>query len=572
MVTMGSEKEPRVDVESNKEACSSSVPSTTVTPITATFSDSAPLSSQTLSSSPAPPAPALATPSPAPTAAPTPAQAPKEAQTKKTSKLPTKCPLEKCLLCTREQPLCLMRSSTWPAIMRVVFYTLKYNNPEKEFFNLKDDVYSVMLFHWNKLAIHKKSASNWKKHIQDMLSHSKDIFESGLEIYGQNGYWRLKVNTDPWTLSGKTRRSPKKALMKRSLEDTPMAEQMPRRPFIPYIAKEPGKYTESYQQPVSYVFINEHSSPPVVGNTRKEEIPPPPAAVVNSPTNFIPNPFNQQRLTFIPVPFQQQMAQSVSSPVFAHSPQVQSLHLQQILSPSLQSFLSHPRLAVSLPSSRMASPQRSRSPSPTHTQSLPGSPRGINHPIYPSFSPISAPASPVSSPRASPYPIPKRKSVTQPPSPRSRPMSPHSRPRSPRSQPISPRNSPPSSPRMRLFRGLMSPPSPQSPLTPATPLSPHSPVQEDNALDSLRNTFEQFHWQTSLQQQPQQILHQLQNVQAGINHSIADINNNGVQPMDTTTTTCSITSASMEPHHLAFNVFAAAKPANPCDVSFILNE
>jgi hypothetical protein len=71
-----------------------------------------------------------------------------------------------------------------------------------------------------------------------MLSHSKDIFESGLEIYGQNGYWRLKTNTDPWTLSGKTRRSPKKGLtLKRPLEDNPTAEQMPRRPFIPYIAK-----------------------------------------------------------------------------------------------------------------------------------------------------------------------------------------------------------------------------------------------------------------------------------------------------------------------------------------------
>lgn len=53
--------------------------------------------------------------------------------------------------------------------MRVVFYTLKCNFPDKEFFNLKEDVYSVMLFHWSKLSINKKSSSNWKKHIQVRL-------------------------------------------------------------------------------------------------------------------------------------------------------------------------------------------------------------------------------------------------------------------------------------------------------------------------------------------------------------------------------------------------------------------
>lgn len=93
------------------------------------------------------------------------------------SKLPQKCPLTKCLLCTREQPYCLVRSPTWyvtssleffpspladffilrPAIMRVVFYVLKFDKPEREFFNLKEDVYNVMLWHWSKLSIGKKS-------------------------------------------------------------------------------------------------------------------------------------------------------------------------------------------------------------------------------------------------------------------------------------------------------------------------------------------------------------------------------------------------------------------------------
>jgi len=191
-----------------------------------------------------------------------------KAPAQKSSKLPQKCPLTKCLLCTREQPYCLARGPTWPAIMRVVFYVLQSDKPAKDFFNLKEDVYNVMLWHWDKLSIQKKSSLNWKKHIQDMLSHSKDLFESGLEIYGQNGYWRLKVNTDPWTLSGKTRRTPKKEMMaKRAREAEPaptgilaVAEPPPKRPFVPFIVR--SGVVNSASPNLSYVFVNERTSPP----------------------------------------------------------------------------------------------------------------------------------------------------------------------------------------------------------------------------------------------------------------------------------------------------------------------
>jgi DNA polymerase III alpha subunit (gram-positive type) len=33
-----------------------------------------------------------------------------------------------------------------------------------------------------------------------MLSHSKNLFESGMEKYRQNGFWRMKQTTDPWTI------------------------------------------------------------------------------------------------------------------------------------------------------------------------------------------------------------------------------------------------------------------------------------------------------------------------------------------------------------------------------------
>lgn len=54
-------------------------------------------------------------------------------------------------------PLSPLTSYLRPAIMRVVFYVLKFDKPEREFFNLKEDVYNVMLWHWSKLSIGKKS-------------------------------------------------------------------------------------------------------------------------------------------------------------------------------------------------------------------------------------------------------------------------------------------------------------------------------------------------------------------------------------------------------------------------------
>jgi hypothetical protein len=57
-----------------------------------------------------------------------------------------------------------------------------------------------MLAHWDTLCSSKDPKHNWKKQVQDMLSHSKNVFESGSGLYKQNGFWRLKHTEDPWTI------------------------------------------------------------------------------------------------------------------------------------------------------------------------------------------------------------------------------------------------------------------------------------------------------------------------------------------------------------------------------------
>lgn len=115
------------------------------------------------------------------------------------------CSFPHCLVCTKGAPPTVLSSPTWSSIMRVVFYTLHCAHPEKEFFNLRSDLYLFIGNHWNQLCPSKDVNHNWKKQIQDMLSHSKNMFESGTGIYKQNGYWRLKwPQLDPWTVHKQT--------------------------------------------------------------------------------------------------------------------------------------------------------------------------------------------------------------------------------------------------------------------------------------------------------------------------------------------------------------------------------
>ncbi|EFA82350.1 hypothetical protein PPL_04775 [Heterostelium album PN500] len=114
------------------------------------------------------------------------------------SPIQNNCTFKECLLCKRGSPFVNNQSPTWACIMRIVFYCLQNEITSKPFLNLKTDVYGFMTAHWHLLCLDKKRSDNWHKQIQDMLSHSKNLFESGMDTYKQNGYWRMKQITDPW--------------------------------------------------------------------------------------------------------------------------------------------------------------------------------------------------------------------------------------------------------------------------------------------------------------------------------------------------------------------------------------
>ncbi|KYQ92832.1 hypothetical protein DLAC_11625 [Tieghemostelium lacteum] len=111
------------------------------------------------------------------------------------------CYNRSCVLCSRGTPSALNNYPTWSAIMKVVLFTLHFSNPEKRYFSLKYDIYNFIKIHWDLLSLSKKKSTNWRKQIQDMLSHSKNIFSSGANIVGQSGYWGLNNICDPWAVN-----------------------------------------------------------------------------------------------------------------------------------------------------------------------------------------------------------------------------------------------------------------------------------------------------------------------------------------------------------------------------------
>eukprot|EP01112_Ceratiomyxa_fruticulosa_P015820 TRINITY_DN4707_c0_g4_i1.p1 TRINITY_DN4707_c0_g4~~TRINITY_DN4707_c0_g4_i1.p1 ORF type:complete len:511 (+),score=119.19 TRINITY_DN4707_c0_g4_i1:376-1908(+) len=111
------------------------------------------------------------------------------------------CSLSDCVLCQRGPPVCLVRSPTWILILRVVLFSLGkcHNHDHKGFFSLKLDIYNFVTTHWPLLCGSKNyRGKSWHKQVQDVLSHTKDVFESGVGMFGQKGYWRLKITDDPW--------------------------------------------------------------------------------------------------------------------------------------------------------------------------------------------------------------------------------------------------------------------------------------------------------------------------------------------------------------------------------------
>eukprot|EP01107_Rhizomastix_libera_P000015 TRINITY_DN1002_c0_g1_i1.p1 TRINITY_DN1002_c0_g1~~TRINITY_DN1002_c0_g1_i1.p1 ORF type:complete len:249 (+),score=45.47 TRINITY_DN1002_c0_g1_i1:75-821(+) len=98
-----------------------------------------------------------------------------------------------CPLCVRPRPECLADAEpTWLQIIRVVFWCLADLYPEIAFFSLREHVYPFLDLHWDAICTEKHKKDNWKKSLQDTLSHA-ECLESGKSVFGQNGIFLLTI-------------------------------------------------------------------------------------------------------------------------------------------------------------------------------------------------------------------------------------------------------------------------------------------------------------------------------------------------------------------------------------------
>jgi len=115
------------------------------------------------------------------------------------------CTFPACMLCLKGLPICLTSNyTTWKDIAKVLLYSMQTNNPTQEYFHLKYDIYPFIMSHKSLMAIIQpkiSSGTSWHKQLQDALSHDKRLFQSGIAMYGKNGFWRLNECDDPWTLT-----------------------------------------------------------------------------------------------------------------------------------------------------------------------------------------------------------------------------------------------------------------------------------------------------------------------------------------------------------------------------------
>jgi len=104
-----------------------------------------------------------------------------------------KCEVPNCGLCSNCNRVCDMTKHGWKRRLICAFEALKNTKKYQVWFSLVRDIYPFFESHWSILwpGATKEFYSNWRKKIQDSLSHSKDIFESGNCMFGQKGYWRL---------------------------------------------------------------------------------------------------------------------------------------------------------------------------------------------------------------------------------------------------------------------------------------------------------------------------------------------------------------------------------------------
>lgn len=148
-----------------------------------------------------------------------------------------------CLFCSEFSDVVLKQKRlAWTTLCRLAFLSIKRKD-NNEYVHVRD-LFNFFNDHWNNIShFEQLKKKTWKKSILDALNHS-DYFQSGINQFHTNGYWKLMDTSVP---SIKNRRS--KKLEEKQISTPPLKEVVKKEENVPkhvfVIPKEErGKETE----------------------------------------------------------------------------------------------------------------------------------------------------------------------------------------------------------------------------------------------------------------------------------------------------------------------------------------
>lgn len=110
----------------------------------------------------------------------------------------TPCNLKTCELCRDAKEITAQlndanKPTGWKERLVLAFSTIEKSDSSRIWLSLSQDIYPFFESHSSILCPDAKSGFylNWKKKVQDCLSHNKDVFKSGKTLFAKKGYWRL---------------------------------------------------------------------------------------------------------------------------------------------------------------------------------------------------------------------------------------------------------------------------------------------------------------------------------------------------------------------------------------------
>jgi len=130
-----------------------------------------------------------------------PSPSPSSKQTRKTKKVKgangttgspkqRRCSFKNCAMCKNPESFKLEEGSGWRELVIATFKSIYAMNSKKgKWLYLPTDVYQFVEEHWPE---NKPKEENWKKRLQDTLSHNKKYFASGKALFGKTGFWCLR--------------------------------------------------------------------------------------------------------------------------------------------------------------------------------------------------------------------------------------------------------------------------------------------------------------------------------------------------------------------------------------------